>query len=80
MSPLDLGIIGTLGMVVLLFSGIPVALAMGVIGFVGFAAVSGPEPAMGLLKTVPYTTVSDYSMSVVPLFVLIGVFSPGMMK
>jgi tripartite ATP-independent transporter DctM subunit len=75
MTPLDVGIIGTLGMVVLLFSGIPVALAMGVTGFVGFAVVSGLEPAMGLLKTVPYTTVSNYSMSVVPLFVLMGVFS-----
>ena len=75
MTPLDIGIVGTLCMVALLFSGIPVALAMGVTGFVGFIVVSGFTPALGLLKTVPYTTVANYSMSVVPLFVLMGEFS-----
>lgn len=55
MTPLDVGIVGTLCMVALLFSGIPVALAMGVTGFVGFMLVSGFTPALGLLKTVPYT-------------------------
>jgi tripartite ATP-independent transporter DctM subunit len=44
-------------------------------GFIGFAYLVGIGPALGLLKTVPYTTFASHSLSVIPLFILMGVFS-----
>ena len=45
---------------------------MAIVGFLGFAAVVGFEPALGVLRTVPYTTFSEQSLSVIPLFLLMG--------
>lgn len=75
MTPLVVGIIGIIGLVLLLFTGISVGIAMAIVGFVGFAYLAGLDPAFGLLMTVPYSTVASYSMSVVPLFVLMGQFA-----
>ena len=73
MSPLTVGIIGFVVLIfLLLFVGTPVGVALGVIGLVGFAYLAGWGPALSLLKTVPYLTISDYGMSVIPLFLLMG--------
>ena len=69
------GIIGLGVLIVLLFSGLQIGIAMGLVGFVGFALLIGFEPALGLLKTVPYTTFAHYSLSVIPLFILMGAFA-----
>jgi TRAP-type mannitol/chloroaromatic compound transport system permease large subunit len=68
-------LIGIGVMVVLILLKLPIGVAMGVVGLVGFAYMTSVQGAIGLLKTVPYTTVKDYSLSVIPLFVLMGNFS-----
>jgi C4-dicarboxylate transporter, DctM subunit len=45
------------------------------VGFVGFAYVAGWEPALGVLRTVPYSTFANDGMSVIPLFILMGAFA-----
>lgn len=73
MSPLIVGIIGFVILVfMLLFLATPVGIAMGVVGVVGFAYLVGWEPALNILRTAPYLTISSYSMSVIPLFLLMG--------
>jgi len=52
----------------------PIGFVMALVGFVGFAYLTGFEPALGLLRTVPYRTFADYGMSVIPLFILMGEF------
>jgi len=49
-----------------------IGIAMGLVGFVGFGVVAGWEAALGVLRTVPYTTFASDSMSVIPLFILMG--------
>jgi len=71
----EAGLIGLVVMVLLLFTGLPIGMVMGIVGFVGFAYLAGIDPALGLLKTVPYTTAASYAMSVMPLFVLMGELS-----
>ncbi len=68
----EAGLIGLIVMVVLLFTGLPIGIVMGAVGFVGFAYLSGVDAAIGLLKTVPYSTSASYALSVMPLFVLMG--------
>jgi len=73
MSPLIVGVIGFVVLVfLLLFVGTPVGFTMGVVGVAGFGYLVGWEPALNLLRTTPYLTISDYSMSVIPLFLLMG--------
>ena len=75
MTPLEIGIIGIVVLMLLLFAGVPIGITMGLVGFVGIIVIAGPAGAMGVLKTVPYSTVASYSMSVIPLFVLMGQFA-----
>lgn len=75
MTPVEIGILGTVILFVLLFLGVPVGIALAGVGFVGFAAVSGLESALGIVRIVPYSTFSNYSLIVIPLFVLMGNFA-----
>ena len=75
MTPIEIGFLGLGAMLALLFTGIPIGIAMAVVGTFGFALVNGPEGALGLLMTVPYSTAASYTLSVVPLFILMGELS-----
>jgi C4-dicarboxylate transporter DctM subunit len=74
MTPLEIGYIGIAILIVLLFSGVHIGVAMGLIGFLGMAFISGWPAGLAILKTVPFTTFANYGMSVVPLFILMGSF------
>jgi len=75
MTPTVTGLVGLGILLFILFSRMPISFGMGFMGFIGFAYLVGIGPALGLLKTVPYTTFASHSLSVIPLFILMGVFS-----
>jgi len=75
MTPFELGLIGIGILLIILFSGMQIGFGMGFVGFLGFAVLIGFGPALGLLKTVPYSTFSSYNLSVIPLFILMGTFA-----
>ncbi|MBN2060995.1 MAG: TRAP transporter large permease [Deltaproteobacteria bacterium] len=74
METVTIGYIGIAVLVIVLFSGINIGVVMGLIGFLGVSFISGWPAGLGILKTVPFTTFASYSMSVVPLFILMGTF------
>jgi C4-dicarboxylate transporter DctM subunit len=74
MIPITVGFIGIGILFLFLFLGMPIGIAMGMVGFAGFAYLRGFDSALGVLTTVPYTTFASYSFSVVPLFILMGAF------
>ena len=74
MTPFTIGLIGICILLVLLLSGMPIGYVMGFVGFAGFAYIRGFEPALGIVKIVPYRTFAEYGLSVVPLFILMGSF------
>lgn len=75
MSPEATGIVG-IGLLLLLFLfGMPVAFAMAFVGFIGFAYLTGPEPALSLLAQDIFETFSSYPLSVIPMFILMGSFA-----
>src|SRR5216110_4015632 len=61
-------------MMLLAFVRIPIALAMGVVGFVGVAYLRDWNfaPALAMVETKVYETGRSYTLSVVPLFILMG--------
>ena len=72
MTPLQIGIVGCLMLFVLLATSMPVAFSMAVVGFVGFAIVVTPQAATAMITTELYETFTAYSLTVIPLFVLMG--------
>lgn len=75
MTPTVSGVLGIAVMLLLIFWGTPIGVAMGVVGFVGFALMSGLDPALSLVGLSPYSAVASYTLTVLPLFVLMGQFA-----
>ncbi len=72
MTPLEIGILCTIILFVLLAASFPVAFSMAVVGFIGFAAIVDLPAAMSMITTELYETFMQYSLTVIPLFVLMG--------
>ena len=61
-------------MMLLAFMRVPIALAMGLVGFLGLWWMRGVGPSMASATTVVYESGFQYTLSVVPLFILMGNF------
>jgi C4-dicarboxylate transporter DctM subunit len=75
MSPETAGIVGIGLLLVLFLVRMPVAFAMALVGFLGFAYLSGLDPALALLSQDIFETFSSYPLSVIPMFILMGSFA-----
>jgi tripartite ATP-independent transporter DctM subunit len=62
-------------MIVLFLFGMPVAFAMALVGFMGFTYLTSPEAALSLLSRDIFDTFSNYPLSVIPMFILMGTFA-----
>ena len=62
-------------MFVLMGLRVPIGIAMGIVGVGGFGLLSGPRPALNLLGNVPLSVLTDYNLSVIPMFILMGAFA-----
>jgi tripartite ATP-independent transporter DctM subunit len=71
---MELALIGFAAMLILVLLRVPIAFAMGVVGFVGFAQSSSYHASLALLGQLVADTPQDYSLSVLPLFILMGNF------
>ena len=70
------GLVGLGLMMVLALLRVPIAFAMGLVGFLGVAYLRDWSfaPAMAMVETKVYETGRNYTLSVVPLFILMGNF------
>lgn len=75
MEPLVIGIIGVIVLIILLFAGLPIGVGMALVGVIGFAYLTDMDAALGILRTVPNATFASNSLSVIPLFILMGAFA-----
>jgi C4-dicarboxylate transporter DctM subunit len=75
MSPIAVGLVGIIVLIILIFARMHIGISMAFVGFLGFAYIVGLEPALGVLRTVPYSTLSSQNLSVIPLFILMGAFA-----
>ena len=61
-------------MMLLAFLRVPIAIAMGLVGFLGLWWMRGVGPSLASATTVVYESGFQYTLSVVPLFILMGNF------
>jgi tripartite ATP-independent transporter DctM subunit len=72
MTDVMIGVCGIAGLFALMILRTPVAFAMLLIGFFGVWWIDGLRRATALLFTETYSSVSNYNLIVVPMFVLLG--------
>jgi len=75
LTPIAIGYLGIAGLLLLLLLGMPIAFASLIVGFAGIAAMRGFDPAMSLLGSTPYATLTSYPLGVVPMFIIMGYFA-----
>ncbi len=76
MSTLEIGIASFPALMILIFLRVPIGLAMFVVGLVGLVVVTdGTNVAFSRLKSETFTTFSSYSLTIVPMFLLMGHFA-----
>src|SRR5437763_14085015 len=75
-EPMSEALIGLAAMMLLAFLRIPIALAMAVVGVIGYAYMRDWSwgSALAMAQTKVYETGRNYTLSVVPLFILMGNF------
>lgn len=69
------GVIGFALVLGLMLIQVPVAVAMGVVGALGFLWLQGWDGLAYVMGSSPFESVIPYSLSTVPLFVMMGVFA-----
>ncbi|MBN2307411.1 MAG: TRAP transporter large permease [Candidatus Hydrogenedentes bacterium] len=72
MTPIQVGILGCVLLLVLLASSMPAAFVMATVGVLGFAIIRSPGAALSMITSDLYQTLSSYSLTVIPLFVFMG--------
>ena len=72
MSSLQIGFAGLGVVVVLLALRVPIAFALGSVALVGMWLVRGPVAAFGALGSLTYDFAANWSLSAVPMFLLLG--------
>lgn len=74
-APELVGLIGIIALLLFILLGVPIAVSSTVVGFLGCWSLMGITPALGVMYTIPIAKVATYSLSVIPLFILMGVFA-----
>lgn len=75
MSGPIIGLLGFIATLVLIAFELPVGIAMGLVGAIGYAAINGTGAMGYVLGTAVFDSVSNYGLSVIPLFLMMGVFA-----
>src|SRR5271157_4070880 len=72
MSIATITILTLVSLFVLFLMGFEIGFAMGLAGFIGFAAIVNVDAALNLVAKDVYNVLSSYGLTVIPLFVLMG--------
>jgi len=75
MDPLIMGLIGLSAIFVLVVLGMRIAFATALVGFVGLWIMKNFNVAGNVLGFLPHAIVAHYSLSVIPLFIIMGYYA-----
>jgi len=72
MDAFTTGIVGVLALVLMVFLGVRVYIAAAAVGLAGLVALIGWDSGAGMAGTIPHSKSVSYTLSVLPMFILIG--------
>jgi len=81
-SPVTVGIIGIVILLVIFLLGMPVGFTMALVGLAGFCYLVSPQAGFSILARDVFATLSSYSLTVIPMFIFMGAiaFASGMSR
>ena len=62
MSPVLVGVVSFAVLIITLLVGVPIALAMAVIGIVGYFVITGGVPTLGMVALIPWAKATRYTL------------------
>lgn len=82
MSPVTIGIIGIIVLIMVFLLGMPVAFSMALVGVAGFCYLVSPQAGLSILARDVFAQFSSYSLTVIPMFIFMGsiAFASGMSR
>ena len=66
------GILALAGLFLMIFLRVPVGIALGIAGVLGYWSLSGIDATLALMGSIPFETGYNYDLSIIALFVLMG--------
>jgi C4-dicarboxylate transporter DctM subunit len=75
MSTELVAILGFVGLFALMAVRVPIGVAMGIVGVVGFGYLASAGPAFNLLAQSPIRVTTDWDLAIIPMFILMGAFA-----
>ncbi len=75
MDPLIMGLLGLAAIFVLVVLGMRIAFATALVGFVGLWVIKNMGVAANVVGFLPHGIVAHYSLSVIPLFIIMGYYA-----
>lgn len=75
MSTELVAILGFVGLFSLMAVRVPIGVAMGIVGVVGFGYLASAGPAANLLAQSPIRVTTDWDLAIIPMFILMGAFA-----
>lgn len=67
-----IGVMGLLGLFALLAIRVPVGIALALVSLLGIWAIRGMNGALGAIKGIPYDFTAHWTLSAIPMFLLMG--------
>ncbi|MCA0206845.1 TRAP transporter large permease [Pararhodobacter sp.] len=74
-TPDLIALVGFLALFGMMALRVPIGIAMGLVGVFGFAAIRGIGPALNLLASSPIRVITDFNLTLVSFFILMGIFA-----
>ena len=75
MDPVTIGLLALVGLLVLIGLRVPIGFALIGVSFLGLWGIAGTRAAMSMLSTIPYTSSASWTLSSIPMFLLMGYFA-----
>ena len=72
MTPGTIGIYGVVLALTLLAFRVPIAVALGAVSIGGIMLIINPQAGMGIISSVPFNFIGNWSLTAVPMFLLMG--------
>jgi C4-dicarboxylate transporter, DctM subunit len=74
-TPLEIGFASVVAVLVLIALRVPIGVVLGLVSIVGIAALRNMDVAYGMLETAPFEFAAHWSLSAIPMFLLMGAFA-----
>ena len=72
MDPFVIGLLSLAAMLLLIGMRVPIGVSLIAVSFLGIWAIAGLRPAMSLVSTIPYASTASWTLSSIPMFLLMG--------